>query len=408
MVRLKSREALHERLRRELASCVKCGACMAFCPVYRIERSETANMRGRLALLQSIEAGRNIPADAIEVALAKCAGCLTCRSTCPNKVETGLATIIGRSLHARVGVGRFARQWVTRILRRHPVGRNILARMEPLAGNLLDQQSRGSSILRMLKSVVRAWHEVAKTKEASEHVGSARCDVLIIPGCRLSLSRKTGQTAVNLMTRAGSQFVHVADIGCCGLPALMGGDIEGYAESVRRFFAEVARVSPKRILFLCPECWYAWRLIPELCELTEEARAVWKAGEEFHEALSKSSWKPVRRIDGRFVLHHACLYARGGGDKEAPGRLLERTVAMKPVSASREGSCCGSRGALVHADPTVAGKIASDRIEELCALGPDTVVTHCSRCRDTFASGLFAHGIRTVTLLELLGEANAE
>ncbi|MBP7636064.1 4Fe-4S dicluster domain-containing protein, partial [Candidatus Ozemobacteraceae bacterium] len=66
MIRLKSRECLRERLRRELANCVKCGTCMAFCPVYRLERTETANMRGRLALLQSVEAGRTIPADAVE------------------------------------------------------------------------------------------------------------------------------------------------------------------------------------------------------------------------------------------------------------------------------------------------------------------------------------------------------
>lgn len=407
MVRLKTREALHERLRRELANCVKCGTCMAFCPVYRIESSETSNMRGRLALLQSIESGRKIPADAVEAALAKCAGCLTCRSTCPNKVETGLATIIGRALHAGAGVGGFARRWATRLLRRHPVGRNLLSRMESLAAGLPDERKPDASILRMLKSVVHDWRESVKAGRTTEKSESDSCDVLIVPGCRLSLRGKTIQTAVNLVKQAGGQSVRAVDIGCCGLPALMTGDIEGYAESVRRLFTKTARISPKRILFLCPECWYAWRLIPDLCDLTEEARTVWKAGEEFHEAVSRSAWKPPRRINGRFVLHDACLYIRGGGDKQAPGRLLERIVAMKPLSASRDGSCCGSHGGLVHRDPKIAAGIASDRIEELCKLGPDTVVTHCSRCRDTLAAGLRVHGIKTITLLELLGEANA-
>lgn len=406
MIRLKSREALRERLRLELANCVKCGACMAFCPVYRVERTETANMRGRLALLQSIEAGRKIPADAVEAALGMCAGCLTCRATCPNKVETGLATTIGRALHADASPKTRARRWFRRLVSRHPVGRRLLALLDiPEPSTRPDGKTAGT-ILGMLKRAVRKSREYSPEQPAVDSFETNRIDVLLVPGCRLSAKQNEILFTIKLCEQAGLGTAVAPDIGCCGLPALTDGDLDGYAESVRLLFEEIDRRSPKRILFLCPECWYAWRMIPELCDLTEAAKAIWKNGDEFLAVLSKTAWQPGHRMENRVVFHEACLYARGGGDRQAPFRLLERMVSTKPVNAARDGSCCGAGGGLVRTAPGVANRIAFDRIEELCRLGPDTVVTHCGRCRDVFADSLRSHGIRTVTFLELLDEAN--
>lgn len=379
---------------------------MAFCPVYRIERTETANMRGRLALLQSIEAGRKISADAVEAALGMCAGCLTCRASCPNKVETGLATLIGRALYAGDPLISRSRRWFGRLARRHPVGRSLLALRE-----ISDSGSRSAvkperTVLRMLKRAVREWRGYSREHTSADASAPERFDVLIVPGCRRAMHQQSIQSAINICGQAGLGAALAVDAGCCGFPALVDGDLEGYAESVRLLFDELGRRAAKRILFLCPECWYAWRMIPDLFDLTETAKDVWKTGDEFHAVLSKTAWQPSHRIGGRVVLHEACLYARGGGDRTAPFRLLERVLSDKPVNASREGACCGAGGGLARTAPDVMKRIATDRVEELCRLAPDTVVTHCGRCRDVFIDGLWDHGIRTVTLLELLNEAN--
>ncbi len=406
MIRLKSRETLRERLRRELANCVKCGACMAFCPVYRVEHTETANMRGRLALLQSIEAGRKIPPDAVEAALGTCAGCLTCRATCPNKVETALATTIGRALYADASPKTRARRWFRRLAGRHPVGRRFFALMEMPEPSARPDGRAAGTILGMLKRALREWRGCLPERPAANSSEKKRNDILLVPGCRLSMRKDIIHNAIQLCEQAGLGTAIAPDIGCCGLPAVTDGDLDGYAESASRLFEKIGRLSPKRILFLCPECWYAWRMIPELCDLSEAANAIWKTGDEFHAVLSKSAWQPRRLLKSRAVFHEACLYARGGGDKAAPFRLLERMMSTKPVNAARDGACCGASRELVRAAPDVAKRIASDRIEELRRLDPDTVVTHCGRCRDVFADGLRTHGIRTVTLLELLDEAN--
>jgi len=379
---------------------------MAFCPVYRVERTETANMRGRLALLQSIEAGRKIPADAVDAALGTCAGCLTCRATCPNKVETGLATTIGRALHADASPKARVRRWFRRLVGRHPVGRRLLALLDMPEPSRRPDGKPAGTILGMLKRAVRTSREYSPEHPATDSAETNRIDVLLVPGCRLSARQEKITKAIKLCGRAGLGTAIAPDIGCCGLPALTDGDLEGYAESVRRLFEEIGRRSPKRILFLCPECWYAWRMIPELCDLSEAAKAIWNNGDDFLAALSKTGWQPGHQLENRVVFHEACLYARGGGDKMAPFRLLERVVSTKPVNAARDGACCGSGGGLVRTAPGIANRIASDRIEELRRLAPDTVVTHCGRCRDVFADGLRAHGIRTVTFLDLLEETD--
>jgi len=373
---------------------------MAFCPVYRLDRTETSNMRGKLALLQAIETGRTIPPGAVRKALSRCVGCLTCRATCPNKVDTGLATILGKWHHAPVGPVGSVGQFVARLLRRSAVGRSLLVFAE-------EQHSSGmrlAPIVRHLLQMMRG----RKCAKIYNNTNNKSGGLLLVPGCRLAGNDASCGAAVKLAEAAGlagdNRPGEIFDGGCCGLPALAAGDLEGYADAVSRLMDVLARQRPQAILFLCPECWYAWRLAPELCELIPVEQSVWKMGAEFHAALAASGWQPGIRIEGRLAFHEACLYARGGGDREAPRRLVERMAAEKPVRSFREGTCCGARGGLVYDDPGMARRIAADRLDELRAAGAETVVTHCDRCRSFFGRQPEAQGMRVTSLLDLLGE----
>jgi len=401
MARLKARHELHGRLRRELANCVKCGACMAYCPVYRLDRTESSSMRGKLALLQSIEAGRPIPPGAVRKTLSRCVGCQTCRVTCPNKVDTGLATILGKWLHAPPGLAGRLLLRAARFLRRYPAGRRFLMLVEERRSSGLSPASTLRSLLKITREY--KFKKICNNKYINDGGAVPAGGVALIPGCRLAADGRACRTALMLARPMGP--AGILDGGCCGLPALAAGDLEGYAEAVSRLMDAILGRQPRSILFLCPECWYAWHLAPDLCDLTPEELRIWSMGADFHAALAASGWEPDARIGGRLALHEACLYARGGGDRQAPRRLLERIAAEKPVRSFREGTCCGACGGLVYDEPEMARRIADDRLDELRAAGADTVVTHCDRCRGFFLERAGTAGVRVKTLLELLGEA---
>ncbi len=163
---------LWQILRDQLSACVKCGACLAFCPLYTQERREGASMRGKIALLQAWLifhgeglptvrprgepdrppalgetgpspsppgrqgnrpdscpiGGRRLPAGDLREALSFCTGCQSCRAVCPNGVDTNLVTLLGRLLLPKNPL-QALREWGWSLLVSRPWGRRLLGRI---------------------------------------------------------------------------------------------------------------------------------------------------------------------------------------------------------------------------------------------------------------------------------------
>ncbi len=86
-IRPKSYDVLLASLAADLAACVKCGRCLAPCPVRQVSATESATLRGHLALLAGLQSGVPLPLDECRRALSLCVGCLACQPECHNGVD---------------------------------------------------------------------------------------------------------------------------------------------------------------------------------------------------------------------------------------------------------------------------------------------------------------------------------
>lgn len=68
----------------ELVKCMKCGNCMAVCPVYLTEKREAGVARGKISLAEAVLAGKLDLADKeVEEKLFDCLVCTSCMQNCP-------------------------------------------------------------------------------------------------------------------------------------------------------------------------------------------------------------------------------------------------------------------------------------------------------------------------------------
>jgi len=90
------------------------------------------------------------------------------------------------------------------------------------------------------------------------------------------------------------------------------------------------------------------------------------------------------RLQGEYVIHDPCLYARFEGIIDQPRGMLGKGLRLKePPRTRRMTYCCG--GPIEALFPSLAKKIAVTRLEELRRVS-DKVVTLCPICRVNLAS----------------------
>jgi glycolate oxidase iron-sulfur subunit len=75
-------------VREELNKCMKCGNCMAVCPVYLTDKAEAGVARGKIAVAEAVLSGELDIVDPDVVAmLFNCLVCKSCMQNCPTKVN---------------------------------------------------------------------------------------------------------------------------------------------------------------------------------------------------------------------------------------------------------------------------------------------------------------------------------
>ena len=84
-------------LSKNASQCVKCGTCLAHCPIYTETLSELTTARGKLSLLESLATGDIQLTKKLNDLLFLCLICNTCEENCPNDVKVGDILLEARS-----------------------------------------------------------------------------------------------------------------------------------------------------------------------------------------------------------------------------------------------------------------------------------------------------------------------
>ncbi|MEG2005394.1 MAG: (Fe-S)-binding protein, partial [Bilophila sp.] len=72
----------------KLASCMKCGFCQAFCPIFDTTKEEGDVTRGKISLVENLAHLLIKDPEAVNERLSRCLLCGGCQASCPSGVKT--------------------------------------------------------------------------------------------------------------------------------------------------------------------------------------------------------------------------------------------------------------------------------------------------------------------------------
>ena len=403
------RVATEERLR----ECIHCGLCLNACPTYVELGTEMDSPRGRIALIRSLEEGRQSVTPDVVRHLDLCLGCRACESACPSGVQYGSIIEEARSYIEMTYRRRRWDHWRRQaILWMFPYPKRL--RVLLTAARLLQKLGCWRAVQRVILAagLVPLVERPHALPEVSAATGSERSRVALLSGCvSRELLPQTNQATVRVLTENGVTVVIPSGQGCCGALHLHSGDPQTARQLARRN-VDVFAANFDAIVTNTAGCGAAMKEYGTLLsgDRTYAARAQDFAARvrdvtEFLTNLPARS--PERTVTSRVTYHDACHLAHGQQIREAPRDLLRLIPGLELVELPESDVCCGSAGSYNLTESSMAGRLRNRKIDNILRTESSCVVSANPGCSLQIQAGLRARGlaIRVVHPVELLNEA---
>jgi glycolate oxidase iron-sulfur subunit len=391
----------HE-LRRQLTACVKCGACMAVCPLYRHTRREEMVARGKLALfaadLQRPE-GEPLPAF-YRHAIDHCLLCHSCEASCPKGVKITDLIIAAREEIAREaglpagkrlffallggkipGLARMLKfgsffQWLA--WRRVPASSGLRRR---LPFPLTDDHT-------VIPRLPR--RQLADFLRARRPAGNGP-PVIFFPGCAISyLFPEIGRATIRVLERLGFTVL-VPRFACCGIVARAAGD-RNTADRLRQKNLELLATLPADapVVTACATCGH------ELMHYNLSGRRALDISVFLMQHRGRlERLLADRRLDIEVTYHDPCHLRKGQKITREPRELLDLLTGGRFRDLAHPELCCGSGGTFGVTHRELSRAIQQEKIGEITATGAAVVASGCPGCLIQLREGLVNAGTQT-------------
>lgn len=345
----------------EFDQCIKCGLCLATCPVCKELLLEKYTPRGKIQLARYYSRGDLALSEQYRDIFAKCLLCGACTVTCPSGVNLKKVFLgMREEIVDKTGLHPMMEEVVRSVI----TNRNIADE---------DNTERGE------------WRELLN--DLPEHLYEKdRAEVAYFIGCVASffpMVQKIPQNLVQIMDMAEVDFAVLGgEEWCCGFP-LIGAGIPGKMEElIAHNLERVKALGAKKVVFTCPSCRQTWKEFYHTdLELLHASQLI--------EKLVEDGAIAFKEMHARVTYHDPCDLGRHGGVFEAPRQILRAIPGLEIVELENNRAksvCCGGGGNVEMADADLSGTVAQKKIEEIEQTGADTVVTSCQQCVRTIKS----------------------
>jgi len=403
------------KIRDAAQECVKCGTCMAQCPIYQETLEEPLVARGKLGLIESLNEGDGLSKRFSKI-MGQCLLCGTCAENCPNGIRADEIIREVRSLLVKEKGLPLPKKAIFRHLleskRLLPRLLKSGASLQPLFFKKIPEESG----LRLRFPVPfldsrRFIPPLAKDSFLELHSGWVRAEkevmrVGLFVGCVSNyLFPRIGQAALNLLLRHGVSVFIPESQRCCGLPAFGSGDEHTPHSLALKNIEAFSGQDLQKVVAPCASCASMLKLdYPALFRETDPLRS--RALEFSSKVIDASQFlaallpdrtegqgkqrQPLRRV----TYHDPCHLRRKLGIFKEPRNLLQRLPGWEYVEMSEANRCCGQGGSFNIAHYDLSLKILQRKIQAVGESGADTVVTSCSGCLLQLMDGLHQEGMQ--------------
>ncbi|MDR3702673.1 MAG: (Fe-S)-binding protein [Candidatus Sulfopaludibacter sp.] len=407
---------LDPKLQAELDKCLRCGMCMAVCPVYAAEKDEAAVARGKIAIAAAVASG-DLALDDREVidTLFNCLVCKSCMTACPSGVrfdrimlslraaiveKNGLPWLKSAIFHilkqpARLDTAMKMGARLQGLVFRDNPGYRAISPRSPFA--MLGRDAGfGADRLFPAPSPRPLRDRVPEVVTAPR----AKMRVAFFTGCSFQyFYPETGLDLIQVLTENQVEVVVPQGQQCCGTPVLVHGDAATARTLARTNIDVMERSNARYIVTGCGSCGSAWQ--HEFREvLREDPAYAEKAAHWAARTYDVSTLltdvigyrRPTGAVDAVVTYHDPCHLKKSMKVAREPRDILRTIPGVTFREMSQPDACCGSGGSygLTHFD--TSSDIARRKAADAAGTGAGTIATGCPACMMQLLDGTHRFG----------------
>lgn len=373
-----------------LDACVRCYACLEWCPVFdilgdeKITPPEKIRIFGEMVRLQRglmprifgrPDMSRHTLTKLSE-ALYQCTTCGRCGEVCEVGIHTQRLWPALRAKMIELGVGPIGGQVdAPRFVaeKHNPYDRSHAERFDFLPPDV----------------------PIAKNAEVGFFVGCS--------GAYTAHPMVAG--AVKALHAAGVEFTLFEDEYCCGFPLWVLGYRELLAELVHHNVDGFVAQGVKRLVTSCPCCLdHLTNRWPELYGAKDFPLEIVHTTQVLVEQIEKGKFKPTKRADVTVTVHDPCYVARGTRVHEPPRIVAQSVPGVRLVEMEHNRAlarCCGAGGGIRRAYGELSVDMAKALIREAEETGADIMLMDCPACFERLNMA-YARMKSSIKLMDLL------
>lgn len=418
-----------QELSREASRCVKCGTCLADCPIYAETLSEVTTARGKMSLVESLASGDIQFTKQLKALLSSCLVCNACGESCPNDVKVEEVLLEARRElvnHRGLSITKkiIFRHLLTSLhtillcLRAGSLLRGLLLKKIPQESGLhirfsLPFINKKRLIPALAKNFFCDSHPpVIKALNEKRRVG-------YFVGCTTNyLFPKIGDATLRILNKQGVSVFIPSDQKCCGLIAFSSGDWQSTQKLALSNIEAFDQLSLDTIVSTCASCSATLKTFYPRLFKEADADTQRKVARFSHKVMDISQFltkelgisstmkesslkkSPLPKI----TYHDPCHLNRTLGITKEPREILQSLSNLAFIEMDDASRCCGMGGTFTTTHYDLSLDILNHKLDTLEAMGAEMVATGCSGCMLQFMDGIHQRGLKTkvIHLIEAL------
>ncbi|MBE3037391.1 MAG: (Fe-S)-binding protein [Chloroflexi bacterium] len=407
----------------EYLKCIHCGLCLAVCPTYREQLTETASPRGRVVLARkSLEGELELDSDLIEH-MYSCFTCMACNDLCPAGIHPADLALAMRQVQEQIRPTDWKRALFGGLIPKP--GRMELAtlplRLYEMLG--LRRLVYALGLRKLMPAQVRDMEAMLPRlpqrplrqvlPEVTESNSNNRYRVGFFLGCAQSLMfAKESAATVRVLARNGCTVITPKETVCCGMPAAGYGRQDLVRKQAQHNIALFEQADVEVIVTDCATC---GSTLKEYRQLLAEDPAWVERAVSFSEKVRDVSEflasipleKPQGRIEARVTYHDPCHLRRGQGVWKQPRALLKMIDGLEFVELPEADWCCGSAGSQLISHYETSLKVLKRKMDNLESTQAEYIASGCPACQMQLNVGIRQRGlsVQVVHPIMLLDQA---
>jgi len=387
---------------REALYCIRCGACLNVCPVYKEVGGHVFGhvyMGGIGAVLTAFLSGFE---NAREMAFS-CTGCKACSEVCPVKIDIPRLLL---KLRERI-VQKEGLPWAKEIIFKKIIKNRELFHKSIRAASraqklfvkegktlrhlplFFSRYSKSRTLPALANESLREFLKINPIKK----VENPDFRAAFFSGCLIDfIYPEIGKSILKLLNEKNVEIIFPFKQTCCGIPLLYSGDTQTAKEIVLQNIEALNGFD--FIITGCATCLEALRieyplLLNDNSVLKAEAESLAKKSYDFSEFLVKVlNYKPQILSNKKLTYHDSCHLHRSLEITEEPRDLLQSIKGLTFTEMEFPCHCCGAGGTFAFEYAEISEAILKRKLESIMKTGADIVVTACPGCIMQIKGGL--------------------